>query len=109
MALDTATELLNLAHEILSFSNVKLVLLDQVIYRAGPNEYNDRVDKMNEILKNLCCVEPRIVYWTPNRLWHAQKPLLLRDGVHLSPYGNYLYYFSLRMAVVHARNIWQSA
>lgn len=103
-ALHVATEILALAHKILNLSGVQHVCIGQVIHRTGQPGFNERVDKYNCILKELCGVEPQISYWSHRRLWNNTIRTLANDGVHLSSYGNYQYFFSLKRAAIYAKN-----
>ena len=94
--------------------NVGITIVGQTIFRNDPQdeeiypklhpEFNDRVIQLNNY--NKVVLDPEVhewgMYWRHIGLWHSSLPIIKpRDGVHLTGYGNFKLFKSIRGALVH--------
>lgn len=115
-----ARDIVSLAEFITLGENVIIVVIGQILRRGYPAEhrcrnfwkkmqisielYNDKVVKTNVALANLLKDKPTMKFWRHRGFWSCKENMLCDDGVHLNQRGMYKYAYSIRNALVHAKN-----
>ena len=88
---------------LLNHFSVRVVGVCEVIRRAEP-VFNERVEVLNRYLR-VVIDNPKVFVWRHKILDSPGHDFLLKDGVHLTPCGQYLLYRSYRGAILKAVNI----
>ena len=98
-----ASQIDKLVELLLNHFSVRVVGVCEVIKRAKP-VFNEKVEVLNQYL-SIVIDNPKAFVWRHKSLDSRSHDLLLEDGVHLNPYGQYLLYRSYRGAILKAVNI----
>ena len=103
-----ACDLQRLASELLAMG-VSRVAVCQVVRRQWWQNFSfeegvARVITLNEKLESLCKGVDGMFFWRHKRLWNSIRAVFCRDGVHFSNIGNYLFFLSIRGAIMNAVN-----
>lgn len=82
---------------------VDFIMVNQVHYRSlqPHTNYNSNVDLLNQYLTVVINQHPFASFWRNVGLKDS-RPHLLPDGVHLNPVGQYMFYRSVRGAIIKA-------
>lgn len=96
-----AEDIKALVKTILAQGSVKLVSVNQVIFRQGDQSFNQRVEALNYQLTLPGELPSGAFFWKHVGLWFTAGHLL-PDGVHLNPLGTKRIYRSWRGAMVKA-------
>ena len=101
-------EIMQYVNNLIKHFNVHQVVVNCVIQRTKKSrwvkdlkQYNKNVNILNQFLEAVCDHKERIHYWKHrSSLIKDLKLSLLDDGVHFNPQGQFVYYKSLRDAVL---------
>lgn len=107
LPLTVASTLEEIGILLLKDYSVKKVVICELFTRLRPRnvsveEYEAKRRHANSILKTLLESHPSITFWSHRRLFGAQTQIFAADGVHLTQFGQYRFYRSLRHAVMRA-------
>ena len=80
----------------------KYIVISQVFPKNKGDELKNRVDECNLRLIARCSNEERLVFWAHPRINDRSKHYR-DDGTHLNDEGNYLFFRSIRNAILHIR------
>lgn len=86
---------------------VKLVCVNQILYRAQSPQFNAKVRVLNRYLTAVLEQLPFVIFWRHRGFWNCSNNLCLDDGVHLNALGNYKLYRSLRGATLRALSLFR--
>lgn len=97
----------DLTRKLISDFSVSIVVVCSVIPRASSTHFNEKARMLNHYL-SVVIDSPRLFYWQHCKLLKPKKPVLLADGVHLNPHGQYALYRSYRGAILKALKVLKS-
>lgn len=107
--LSVASALLEVATTLINQHHTLHVTLCSILHRANnikmtPFQFQELANTHNNILKDLCEVEPDITYHTHRGFWNIPISQWSRDGIHPNTQlGRQKYKTSLRTAVYNAK------
>ena len=85
---------------------IRKVLVGQLIFQENdpPDvpDYNDKVIILNKYLKAVINDKESALFWAHRGMWRPSSPVLGKDGLHLSEYGQKQLFRSIRGALIHA-------
>ena len=81
---------------------VQRVVVCQTLFRDRNPDFNEQVTLLNKYSAVVISSLPYAYFWKHRSLWNSSKTLYLRDGVHLSAFGQVKLYRSIRGAVLHS-------
>ena len=81
---------------------VQRVVVCQTLFRDKNPDFNEQVTLLNKYSAVVISSLPYAYFWKHRSLWNSSKTLYLKDGVHLSAFGQVKLYRSIRGAVVHS-------
>jgi lysophospholipase L1-like esterase len=81
---------------------VKVICVCLVIPRRAPCAFNDKVAEFNQEIRVLLDPLTFVFCWIHKGFYNHSRQLLLSDGVHVDPLGQYLLYRSYRGAILKA-------
>lgn len=118
-----ARHIISLANLLCEGYGVQRVVIGQILRRQPPSgrhvhkfwahmevsleEYNLCVIKTNSILENSldqCQDYSNMTYWRHRGFWNQDRNMLSDDGVHLNAAGLHKYAYSVRKALLYARD-----
>lgn len=116
-----ALDIISLANLLCEGYDVNRVIVGQILKRQEPSSfharrfwhhmqisletYNERVIQTNRLLESYIEKYPKMVYWRHRGFWHQEKRMICADGVHLNSDGLHKYAYSIRKAVLNAREL----
>ena len=87
---------------------VKVVCVNQIIFRANSPVFNARVPILNRYLKVVLEPLPFAFFWHHRGFWRSARDLLHSDGIHLNSWGHFQLYRSMRGAILKALSLYRS-
>ena len=81
---------------------VQRVVVCQTLFRDKNQDFNEEVTLLNKYSSVVISSLPYAYFWKHRSLWNSSKTLYLKDGVHLSAFGQVKLYRSIRGAVLHS-------
>jgi lysophospholipase L1-like esterase len=101
-----AQHIVSVANFIVTTSQVKMVIIDQIIPRSN-NMSKLSASKANQAIQDLLHTGqyPQVKFWTHQAgFWNNTHKYLTRDGVHLTKQGMTRYWRSIRGAILWANS-----
>jgi hypothetical protein len=84
----------------------QVVVIYEILHRAGDHVYNAKADTTNQLLKSYCEDKPSLIFWTHKRNNFNRRFIrdyVANDGVHVdNQKGMPRYYASVRGSILLA-------
>lgn len=104
-ALTVGDSIDELAKDLITKYSVQIVCICLIIPRKNEKEFNEKLQLVNNFLQTVTSDNPKIFVWKHHGLIAPKRNVLLRDGVHVNAYGQYLLYRSYRGAIMKATKV----